>query len=221
VAESLASVPDVVVGTFNIGENHYPKEWFAGVDVYDVTLVLLPPNGDPDDTRPLLYRGKLRRQPILDFLKKRVPSVGERWETIKAAADKLRVAEQAATKQAKENEAQAEEPTPSTGANIDDAPPNVDGFAPNTKLNREYSYSSSARGSPMDQKALDNRSNQRNPNHPEFGGKHANLHNPTSKDYDVTSPCCSTDKMDQAARDNRSNQLNPNNDEFHRRQEKM
>lgn len=39
VAESLASVPDVVVGTFNIGENHYPKEWFAGVDVYDVTLV--------------------------------------------------------------------------------------------------------------------------------------------------------------------------------------
>eukprot|EP00669_Euglena_mutabilis_P005352 TRINITY_DN16794_c0_g1_i1.p1 TRINITY_DN16794_c0_g1~~TRINITY_DN16794_c0_g1_i1.p1 ORF type:complete len:540 (-),score=123.40 TRINITY_DN16794_c0_g1_i1:49-1668(-) len=132
VAESLASVPDVVVGTFNIGENHYPKEWFAGVDVYDVTLVLLPPNGDPDDAQPLLYRGKLRRQPILDFLKKRVPSVGERWETVKAAADKLRVAEQAAAKKAKENEAQAEEQTPSTGASINDAPPNVDSFASDT-----------------------------------------------------------------------------------------
>ncbi|KAF0304557.1 hypothetical protein FJT64_023637 [Amphibalanus amphitrite] len=56
-------------------------------------------------------------------------------------------------------------------------------------------------GQKMGQKAIDNRANQLNPNHPSYQGG-TNRHN------------ASFDQMARAAVNNRANQLNPNNPRY-------
>ncbi len=70
----------------------------------------------------------------------------------------------------------------------------------------------------MDQSGKNNYSNQQNPNNAEFGGAHADAHNPSSGAYQGSySGGCSVSEhvsSGQAANDNHSNQMNPNNDEY-------